>query len=159
MSVGRRFLRGVAHVVSVPAYYSYAATARLVNLSRARRPLAREVVAVLAHYFPHLDLSSVRVVYPARIPSAQKTTSGLTMGSTIYMKREPALSDERGMRLLLHELVHVDQGRRFGRTGFAHRYGLGYASAWSYRDNPLEQEAFAFERQHRVDLVDRLGRK
>jgi hypothetical protein len=61
------------------------------------------------------------------------------------------------MCLLLHELVHVDQGRRLGRVGFARRYGVGFATTLSYRDNPLEQEAFGFERNRRGDLLAQLA--
>lgn len=150
-------LRWLAHVVSVPVYYLYAALVRVVNTRNHCRPLEPAVMALMGPFFPQLDLATVRVVHPARIPSAQPSTSGLTLGSVVYMQREPVATNPAGMCLLLHELVHVDQCRRLGRAGFARRYGLGFATTLSYRDNPLEQEAFGYERDRRGELLSRLG--
>jgi hypothetical protein len=147
----------LAQVVSVPVYFVYAALVWLVNTRRDRVPLDPTVAAVMEPFFPDLDLTAVRIVHPARIPSAQPTTSGLTLGSVVYLQREPVPTNPGGMCLLLHELVHVDQGRRLGRVGFARRYGVGFATTLSYRDNPLEQEAFGFERNRRGDLLARLA--
>jgi hypothetical protein len=61
------------------------------------------------------------------------------------------------MSLVLHELVHVDQNRRHGRLGFARRYGVGWASTLSYRQIPLEAEAFEYERLRRSTLRDTIA--
>src|SRR5947209_11519708 len=49
--------------------------------------------------------------------------------------------------LICHELVHVQQYRRFAsEKAFACAYGFGFASAgFDYMKNPLEDEAFTFE--------------
>ena len=48
--------------------------------------------------------------------------------------------------LLLHELVHVEQAQRFGRKGMAKEYGVQWVKALSYRDHPLEVEAYTRQR-------------
>jgi hypothetical protein len=102
---------------------------------------------MMGTYHPDLDLDGVRTVCPAVIPSARRSTSGLTLGRTVFLRDPPDPASLRSMSLLLHELVHVDQNRRHGRVGFARLYGLGWASTLSYRRIPLEAEAFDYERQ------------
>ncbi|MEA3019996.1 MAG: hypothetical protein QOI47_1520, partial [Actinomycetota bacterium] len=69
----------------------------------------------------------------------------ITVGSLISVRRGGA-DDER---LLRHELVHVEQWRRYGASGFLWRY-LGSYLGWrvrghshwdAYRRIPLEIEA------------------
>lgn len=156
--VGRPVMAGLAHVLSIPVYFGYEGIVRLANLRRGRDPLADDVVRLMQPFFDGVDLSTVRIVHPARIPSARSSTSGLTLGSTIYLKVEPDPSSLRAMRLLLHELVHVRQGSELGRSGFARSYGVGWARHLSYRHNPLEAEAFDYEDANRATLTAALGR-
>lgn len=155
--VGRPVLAGSAQVLSIPVYYAYVAVVRLANLGRRRAPLADDVVALMVPHFDGLDLSAVRVVQPAIIPSARPSTSGLTLGSTIYLKVAPDARSLPAMRLVLHELVHVRQNAERGGPGFARAYGVGWASHFSYRRNPLEVEAFDHEEQCRPALAAALG--
>jgi hypothetical protein len=71
--------------------------------------------------------------------------SAITIGSTISVRRRAA----GNARLLRHELVHVEQWRRYGVAGFLRRY-LGAYLRWrlrghghgdAYRRIPFEVEA------------------
>ena len=71
--------------------------------------------------------------------------SAITIGPVISIRRRAAGNE----RLLRHELVHVEQWRRYGIFGFLRRY-LGSYFAWrvrghghwdAYRRIPLEVEA------------------
>ena len=71
--------------------------------------------------------------------------SAITIGPVISVRRRAASS----ARLLRHELVHVEQWRRYGVVGFLWRY-LGAYLAWrlrghshwaAYRRIPFEVEA------------------
>ena len=71
--------------------------------------------------------------------------SAITIGPVISVRATAATND----RLLRHELVHVEQWRRYGWVGFLARY-LGAYARWrllghrhwdAYRRIPLEIEA------------------
>jgi hypothetical protein len=71
--------------------------------------------------------------------------SAITIGPVISVRRRAASNE----RLLRHELVHVEQWRRYGVVGFLRRY-LGSYLGWrlrghghwdAYRRIPLEVEA------------------
>jgi hypothetical protein len=150
--IGRTMLTVLAQVVAIPVFFSFEAFVRLVNTGRPRRPLDPAVIELMRVHHPEVDLSAVRTVCPAVIPSAQRGTSAMTLGTTIFLREPPDAASGSSMSLLLHELVHVDQNRRYGRIGFAHQYGVGWASTLSYRKIPLEAEAFDYERQCRSAL-------
>ena len=71
--------------------------------------------------------------------------AAITIGRLVIVRRHAA-GDER---LLRHELVHVEQWRRYGAVGFLRRYLGAYLRArWhghnhreAYRRIPLEVEA------------------
>lgn len=71
--------------------------------------------------------------------------AAITIGRLVIVRRDAA-GDER---LLRHELVHVEQWRRYGAVGFLRRYLGAYLRArWqghghreAYRRIPLEVEA------------------
>jgi hypothetical protein len=71
--------------------------------------------------------------------------AAITIGSLISVRRRAASNE----RLLRHELVHVEQWRRFGVIGFLRRYLRayvawrlrGYAHWGAYRRIPFEIEA------------------
>ena len=72
---------------------------------------------------------------------------GVNLGYMIYIASTWDSADEADRGLMVHELVHVDQYRRFRfEDAFACAYGIGFASAgFSYQNNPLEAEAFAVQ--------------
>ena len=71
--------------------------------------------------------------------------SGITIGSVVSVRR----GKETSTRLLRHELVHVEQYRRYGVLGFLRRYLAaylrwrlrGYGHWAAYRRIPLEASA------------------
>ena len=71
--------------------------------------------------------------------------AAITIGRVISVRRRAAQNEQ----LLRHELVHVEQWRRFGVVGFLRRYLGAYVrwrlrghSHWdAYRRIPLEVEA------------------
>ncbi len=81
--------------------------------------------------------------------------SAITLGRLIIVRREAADND----RLLRHELVHVEQWRRYGVVGFLRRYlGAyfgnrlkGHKHKEAYRRIPLEEEAERLSRAPEED--------
>jgi hypothetical protein len=94
-------------------------------------------------------------------------TSGMTFGmlysilgipgNAIYLKPKFDFSNVDFKRLLVHELVHVLQYRKFGtEMAFACAYGIGFAKGgFKYRDNPLEKQAYDFVSNNQA-VVDAL---
>ena len=131
---------GVAWVLSVPVYAVYEAFVRAIN--PAPRPLDPGLIEALGAEVCDMDLSRVRVVAPARIPSGH---GGLTLGWTVFVRRAIDPTNAHHLALIAHELMHVRQAQRWGRWGMARRYGVEWIRQLSYRDHPLEVEARAFE--------------
>jgi hypothetical protein len=81
----------------------------------------------------------------------------MTFGYTIYYRDALDESKPDDVVNLIHEVVHVDQVRRFGgERSFACEYGKGYLEGGgdlpahidrpsAYHRNPLEAEAYSFE--------------
>lgn len=138
---------------------------QIVNVRRRPRPLAPAAAAALAPWFPDLDLSTVRIRTSCRLPPNRFDTEGhiyaMTFGSTIYWRDQFDEGDPKELVRLAHELVHVDQVRRYGgESSFACAYGRGYVEGGgalpayfddvgAYHRNPLEAEAYRFEAQFR----------
>lgn len=72
-----------------------------------------------------------------------RPVSAVTLRNTIVAYDKPVGTMSAG--LLAHELVHVEQWRRYGWT-FPIRYIWGLRRG--YRDNPYEQEAHAAGLKH-----------
>jgi hypothetical protein len=70
-------------------------------------------------------------------------TTAQTFGDSIYIN-QAAADDTSTLVLIGHELRHVSQYRKYGGTaGFARQYCTSfYDASYSYRNNPLEVEAF-----------------
>lgn len=138
---------------------------QLANVRRTRDPLAPATIARLQPLFPGLDLKRIRVRNRCRLPSNRFRQSGsiyaMTFGYTIYWRDQLDESDPVDLVKLIHEVVHVDQVRRFGsESSFACEYGKGYIEGGgvlpdyigapsAYHRNPLESEAYSFEAQFR----------
>ena len=148
----------VARVVSAPAYGAYEKVVAGLNRHRSRVPVPGELRTVLApHLASEFDWDGVRVVAPAVMPTAQRRARGLTLGHTVYMRVPFDPADLSLVSLLLHELVHVEQAQRFGRRGMAKEYGVEWVKALSYRDHPLEVEAYTRQRAALPSLRATLG--
>jgi ABC-type transporter Mla subunit MlaD len=76
--------------------------------------------------------------------------AGVNLGYMIYLDDAWDQTTKRGKGLMVHELVHVEQYRRFKvEDAFACAYGIGYANAgFDYATNPLEAEAFAVQKAY-----------
>jgi hypothetical protein len=118
--------------------------------------LSADVRSRLLVIYPNDSFEDVCVVDQARLSANhyQSGTDGMTFGDelgyTIYLKPRFNFSRAEIKRLLVHELMHVRQHRRFhGNLGFACAYGIGFADAgFDYRTNPLEAEAYDFVDAH-----------
>lgn len=92
-----------------------------------------------------LDEVEVRIVERVRTPGARIKPAGLCLGRIVVIARDVAESD-RFETVLFHELVHCVQMQRMGEAGFCGAYLAGWWMAGrSYRDIPLEIEAFALQ--------------
>lgn len=75
-------------------------------------------------------------------------TVAQTYGTTIYIDKNPSqMTDYERLRLLAHELVHVQQNQRYkSLNNFGYHYFRKYAEAdFRYDKNELEREANAVE--------------
>jgi len=131
-----RALVGVAHVFSPVVYGAYEILVRTIN--QAPGPIPQDLSAEVTPYFSDIDLSLVKLVMSARIPSGH---AGLTLGSTIFVTARLSADDAEHVSLLVHELVHVRQRFRLGRIAMMRRYGVEWARVLSYHDHPMEIEA------------------
>lgn len=124
-----------------------------------KQPLSDRAKRVMSEFFPSLDLTGVELVTSARLAIAPKYR-GLTLGNTIYLRKvfEECSLDDNGqsqdMKLLMHELAHVDQYHRLGWFQFACQYGKGVLLNWDHDKIPLEREAIAFVRANEDTLKD-----
>jgi len=119
-------------------------------------PLSQCAKDKLAPFFPGLNLDNVDIQYgiPGYVPGSP---SGYTLGNTIYL--DPSAHDEgsaRGLGLIGHELVHVQQYQDAGGVpGMGAQYisdylgnrmnGMDHDGA--YRAIPYEREAYALGRE------------
>ena len=136
----KKVLVVVAHVASIPVYFVYELFVRLINGKGA--PIPPDIRARVEPYISDVDLDRVQLAMAARVPSGH---AGLTLGWRMFINRELAATNDDDMRLLIHELVHVRQCQRFGRTGMMRKYGVEWARILSYNNHPLEVEANAYE--------------
>lgn len=142
-------------------------SAQIVNITRSRRPLQPATITRLKPLFPELDLATIRVRTRCRLPSNQFRQTGsiyaMTFGYTIYWRDELDETNPVDLVKLIHEIVHVDQVRRYGgESSFACEYGRGYIEGGgtlptyidaptAYHRNPLEAEAYTFDARFRDD--------
>jgi hypothetical protein len=142
-------------------------SAAFVNVARPKRHLRPATRAMLAELFPSVDVEAIVIRTGCRLPANRFQPSGsiyaMTFGSTIYWRDDLDESDPGDLVRLIHEVVHVDQYRRFGgEAGFACAYGRGYVEGGgdvpphirepnAYHRNPLEAEAYRFAARFRDD--------
>jgi len=133
----------------VAIYSAAKVAAELSNVQRKDRKLWKTTRAEMRKYFPKLDLTKVTFHINSTLPGNWFQTAGsveaMTFGYTIFFKHSDYQKSRKGLKYLMHELVHVDQVRRKGgEIAFAQAYGRGFLAAGNYRDNPLEVEAYEF---------------
>jgi len=137
----------------VAVYSGAKALAMAANLQRKHRTLWPETKKLLNSFFPKLNLNRVRFCIKSSLPpnwfESPDKVDAMTFGETIFFKGTDIQKSKAGLKLLMHELVHVDQVRRKGgEIPFACAYGKGYLEAGSYRNNPMEVEAYDFVAGH-----------
>jgi len=117
--------------------------------------LKPETIRRLQPLYPHVDLRSVDFVTSADLTVQQlfeENAEAITFGARMWFvhKRRYIEETDEGLKLLMHELVHVSQYRVRGSSKevFACAYGEGYLAAGNYENNPLEKEAYDFVDAH-----------
>ena len=140
-------------------------SAQIVNVRRRRRGLLLPTQDMLRQLFPDLDVSRIRVRDRCRLPANRFQPDGsiyaMTFGYTIYWRDPLDENKPSDLVKLIHEVVHVDQVRRYGgEDGFACAYGRGYlegggelpphiTNPTAYHRNPLEVEAYEMDSRFR----------
>lgn len=107
------------------------------------RPLPADWRACLLSHLPDLSLDDVRICAPARLPVPLPYV-GLTVGRTIFLRAPLGSPSGPQLRLMAHELAHVEQFRRLGFVRMCAVYGAGLL-AHGYEAHPMEREARAAE--------------
>jgi hypothetical protein len=133
-------------------YRAAEASLELRHPLRTRRRLQKKTVARLQRLYPRVNLRGVTFVTSASLPAnwfdSANETLAMTFGDQIWFawKERRVEETDEGLRLLMHELVHVDQYRGLGssKTAFACLYGAHYVEAGNYEDNQMEVEARQF---------------
>ncbi|MHA2279189.1 MAG: hypothetical protein ACXAC2_25700, partial [Candidatus Kariarchaeaceae archaeon] len=140
--------------------YSFAKNANILeNLGKHITPLPTSFKDRLPRVFGSTKFEEVMIVENAILIANffGGSKKGMTFGN-VFWYGMPCLAviflvgsfDQNKFtdrRLLVHELVHVKQLRRFGYSdsNFACAYGIGYyEGGFSYENNPLEVEAYSF---------------
>lgn len=78
---------------------------------------------------------------------------GITLGNTIYLKKDTNLESREGELLLAHEMAHIMQIDKEGSfEDFAIKYGA-YLVANGYEDNPYEVTARDAENEYNSSLA------
>ncbi|MEW8348508.1 MAG: DUF4157 domain-containing protein, partial [Candidatus Thiodiazotropha taylori] len=94
-------------------YKSAKELARIRNINRKNRKLKPETICRLKKLFPNLDLNKVRFKIHSSLPGNWYTSAdnvdAMTFGYTIYFKGSDIQKTDKGLSLLIHELVHVNQ--------------------------------------------------
>lgn len=131
----------------------------LTNFWKSPKKLSAAIKAEAAPVLPTVPLDRVFYIDEANLSAnhfksgtAAMTFSeveilGVNFAYMIYVDDAVDDTNAGDLALMIHELVHVDQYRRFGfEDAFACAYGVGFASAgFSYEKNPLEAEAFGVQ--------------
>ena len=154
---------------------------RAAAYRKSARPLAPAERAALAPCFPASLLDSARVAEVRRINDPAglallrrvagpgvldlSLVAGLALPGVVVIATDHApewspdapTPSPSHLALLFHECVHLAQWRALGAVGFARAYVRGFLAAGrSYRDNPLEAQAFdltaRFTRGERPDV-------
>ncbi len=131
----------------------------LLNFWKLPKRLSSTMVAEAAPLFPDVPLDRVFYIENATLSAnhfdggtdamtfSHVELAGVNFAYMIYVDDVIDDTVKVDRALMIHELVHVDQYRKFGfEDAFACAYGVGFAGAgFSYEDNPLEAEAFAVQ--------------
>lgn len=117
-----------------------------VNAGKKRHSLSPDITNKLQKWYPSVDLGKVRIVGSAKGVPRGKTA--VTHGNSIFIREKFSENNCNYYELLLHELVHVEQYKKYGKGLFYVLYGFQYLKAgFSYHGIELEKEAFNYEKR------------
>lgn len=131
----------------------------LLNFWKLPKRLSSTMQAEAAPIFPDVPLDRVFYIENATLSAnhfksgtdamtfSHVELAGVNFAYMIYVDDVIDDTNKIDRGLMVHELTHVDQYRKFRfEDAFACAYGIGFASAgFSYEENPLEAEAFAVQ--------------
>jgi hypothetical protein len=111
-------------------------------------PLPPEFIERWKRFFPSLDLRRVRVHWgiPARLTRLAGIPNPAAVSYRYHIYVDPRYADlnsPHGTRVILHELRHVAQWRAFGDRLYTMYQEANRRGYWR---NPLEQDAYRYER-------------
>jgi hypothetical protein len=91
--------------------------------------------------YGNVSLDKVSLITGASLGWLPGSKSGLTLNNTVYLKTEDfSVCNWEHMKLLIHELVHVEQYQTLGALQFACQYGALIAVEFD-SNNELERAA------------------
>lgn len=118
----------------------------IINNGKKRIFMSSSLKDKLYRFYPSVDFSKVRIIVNARGIPRGKTA--VTQGNYIFFREDFNENNMKDYDLLLHELVHVEQYKKYGKTLFYILYGFQYLNAgFSYHGIELEKEAFDCHRR------------
>ena len=137
------------------------AAARYIDDNAAHyRPVARKLTIrefdAMSWFFPADTLHRARISAAnmrLKPPKIQRIATRLGMDALVQPGAMAAITfnnvivhyEPLGLRLLFHELVHVEQYKQMKLEGFAKHYVSGFLRSGKYESIPLEMHAFQLE--------------
>lgn len=138
------------------------------------QPLQGELRELALRYFPEDLVDQVRVHWNSRLNKEVKigrkvilvAADGQTYGYDVYVVDEDNMrlcnKNEifKRLRLVLHELVHVQQfyDRQESLKQFGYDYFTAYAAGdYKYENNAMEIAAYAFTKEHKDEIMEHAG--
>jgi hypothetical protein len=124
--------------------------------------LSRGIVDLLTPHVDRRSLIRMRVVTgrPGCWLPVLLRASAVTVGRRVFFRRgryDPETA--RGLALIAHEAMHVEQYRHYGFFGFLARYLWGWVRVRGrHRLHPMEAPLIAAQRRIRVKLERELSR-
>lgn len=108
--------------------------------------LDRDSQRILKFWHPNLNLDKIKITHGGIIAwffARFFKAAAVTLGKTIHFAQEPDL------RLLIHELKHIEQQEEIGTARFYAEYIIDWIRA-GFKDGPtlpLEEPAYKIERE------------
>jgi hypothetical protein len=142
----------------VVTYFITKAAIHSVNFSISWKTLPADIYDLLPDEIKQLPLNKIKYKEHSSLPPnwfiGKKRFIGMTFGYTLFFAYKIDFNNKQDLLLLIHELVHSLQykSRNCSELHFASDYGKGVIDSMSYRNNPLEIEAYKIEEEARRKL-------
>ncbi len=146
--------------LGIPVYFIAKLASATINWRIKPLILNERTIEVMRPLLPGLDLDRIRFrersILPGNLFRKKPRFSATTYGYSIYFRGSGMQGTEEKLNQVMHELVHSYQVSRRNNSElrFACDYGKGFLKGGSYRKNPLEEEAFRFVEEHRLNNPD-----